>query len=193
MNKKTISILCVVLIVILAIGITSAYLTKNSCEKTNLTITSNDTLTNGELVTLKLSNESDIGIANKTINIQLTYSNNNTESINVTTDSNGIVNFTINLDSGIYFINATFNGDEHYKNSNATQNLTINEIIIQTNIQEQNSHHDSQHESDEYHEEIVYSTDPNSDKSVLDENGNIDQSKVDYYNQLAHDKYGPIG
>ncbi|MBE6501274.1 MAG: carboxypeptidase regulatory-like domain-containing protein [Methanobrevibacter thaueri] len=199
MDKKRILIILVVLIIVGIILIGNVYFMKDSHEKTNLTITSDDNLTNEDVLTLRLTNESNIGIANKTVNINLTDSNNNTKTINVTTDSKGNGNFTLNISAGNYTVNASFSGDEHYKTSYTLQNLTVVEEAIETgnyessSVQSSNSQYDSSYSDDYEDDGIVYSTDPNSDKSVLDENGNIDQDKVDYYNQIAHEKYGPIG
>lgn len=199
MDTKKILIIFVVLIIVGIILLGNVYLMNDSHEKTNLTITSDDNLTNEDVFSVKLTNEDNIGIANKTVNINLTDSNNNTETINVTTDSKGNGNFTLNISAGNYTVNASFSGDEHYKTSYTLQNLSVVEEAIETSnyepslVQSTSSQYDSS-DSDDYEDDgIVYSTDPNSDKSVLDENGKIDQDKVDYYNQIAHEKYGPIG
>lgn len=199
MKLKTISIIGIILIVIAAIGVTAVYFNTNSNEKTILNITNDENLTNGDLLTVKLSNESNIGVANKTINIIFTDSTNNITKVNVTTDSQGFANYTIDFKPDNYTVNATFNGDKNYKPSQASQNLTIEEIIIQSISVESVSQTSSNYQSsptsnvDNYGEEIIYSTDPNSDKSVIDENGHIDQDLVDKYNQEAREKYGPIG
>ena len=198
MDKKTILIIGILLIIIAVIPISYASFTIDTCEKTNLTITSDKNLTNGDMFSVKLTNESGNGIANKTIGINLTDSNNNTTTVNVVTDSQGNGNFTINLSADNYTVNASFIGDKNYKSSYNLQDLTISEVIIETNDYESTSETSTGSQSDsssndEDDDGIVYSTDPNSDKCVLDENGHIDQDKVDYYNQEAREKYGPIG
>ena len=198
MDKKTILIIGSILIIIAVILISYASFTDDTCEKTNLTITSDKNLTNGDIFSVKLKNESGNGIANKTININITDSNNNSTTVNVTTDSQGNGNFTINLSADNYTVNASFTGDKNYNSSYTLQNLTIYEVIVETNNYESTSETSTSSQSDSSGNdggdgEIVYSTDPNSDKSVLDENGHIDQDKVDYDNKKASEKYGPIG
>ena len=199
MDMKKILIIGVLIIIIGVILLGNTYFMVDTHEKTNLTITSDKNLTKGDVFAVKLENENNIGIANKTININFVDSNNNTKTINVTTDSKGYANFTINISADNYTVNASFSGDEYYKSSYTIQNLTVVEKTIGTSSHESNfesstsSQHSSSNSNDYGDGEIVYSTDPNSDKSVLDENGKIDQDKVNYYNQKAHEKYGPIG
>jgi len=198
MDNKKILLIAVLLIIIGIILFGYVYII-DSHEKTNLTITSSANLTNGEVFSVKLTNEKNIGISNKTININITDSNNNSKIINVTTDSKGNCNFTINLSADNYTVNASFSGDKNYDSSYSLQNLTVIEEIKETNdyksssVTSTSSQSSSSNNNDFEDGEIIYSTDPNSDKSVLDENGHIDQDKVDYYNQKAREKYGPIG
>lgn len=199
MNMKLLSIICIALIAIVGIGVAATYFNTNSTEKTNLEITSAANLTKGDLLTVKLTNESGAGIADKTINIILTDSNNNITTFNTTTDSQGIGNISLNDSLGNYTVNATFSGDDNYESSHASQNLTIEETTAQLNgttsnsATSSNSQSGSSSGSNNYEEEIVYSTDPNSEKSVIDENGHVDQGLVDKYNREAREKYGPIG
>lgn len=190
-------LIIIILIIISVVLINFSFFIIDSCEKTNLTITSDDNLTKGDVFTIELTNEKNIGIANKTININLIDSSNNTTIINITTDSKGKCNFTIDNNADNYTVNASFSGDKNYKPSYDLQKLTIAEKITETNNPESDpsstSYKSSSSSSDDYGYEIVYSTDPHSDKSVLDKNGKIDQDKVDYYNQKAREKYGPIG
>ena len=189
MDTKKILIIAILVIVCIVL-ISYAYSVIGSNEQTNLTITSDNNLTKGDMFSVKLTNESGNGIANKTINVSLTDSNNNTTTVNVITDSKGNGNFTINLSADNYTVNASFVGDENYASSSALQNLTIAKVIVETSVE---SSSQSTSSNDEEDDGIVYSTDPNSDKCVLDENGHIDQNKVNYYNQKAQEKYGPIG
>lgn len=198
MKIKTISIICLlILISVVSIGIISANVFDGSIEKTSLEITSNNTLKNGDLFTVKLINSSGVGIANKTISVVLIDSNKNITKINLTTDSRGLANFTIDNNIGNYTVDVMFMGDGKYNSSKTTQNLTIEENIelesYDSTSTTSNYESSSSNNHDDYKGEIVYSTDPNSDKCVLDENGHIDQDLVDYYNQEAREKYGPIG
>ena len=198
MDTKKILIIAILVIVCIVL-ISYAYSVISSNEQTNLTITSDNNLTKGDMFSVKLTNESGNGIANKTINVSLTDSNNNTTTVNVITDSKGNGNFTINLSADNYIVNASFAGDENYASSSALQNLTIAKVIVETSVESSSQStstkvsSQSTSSNDEEDDGIVYSTDPNSDKCVLDENGNIDQNKVNYYNQKAQEKYGPIG
>ena len=129
MDENRLTVICVVVIILVAIGVTSVYLIETSNDKTTLAITSNSTLYNGDLFTVKLADENGVGIANKTINITLEESNGNINKLNITTDENGIASFNINANSGNYSVKCDFKADDKYQASSCTQDLTIKGIV----------------------------------------------------------------
>ena len=125
-NQKFTSI-CVILIILVDIGVTAVYLIETANDKTTLKITSNSTLYNGDLFTVKLANENAVGIANKTINVVLEDDAGNINELNITTDENGTANFNIDANSGNYSVKCVFKEDNHYQSATDTQDLTIKE------------------------------------------------------------------
>ena len=131
MDENRLTVICVVVIILVAIGVTSVYLIETSNDKTTLAITTNSTLYNGDLFTVKLADENGVGIANKTINITLEESNGNINKLNITTDENGIASFNINANSGNYSVKCDFKTDDKYQASSCTQDLTIKETSVE--------------------------------------------------------------
>lgn len=129
MNKKLLIILGFIVVIVLVLCVAASSHIIESQEKTNLKIISNSTLFNGDDITVKLTNESGEGIANKTVNLTLIK---NGEKINLvnTTDSEGLATFDINVTSGNYSVECDFKGDDYYKESNVTSNVTILDMPV---------------------------------------------------------------
>ena len=98
-------------------------------QETDLVITSNSTLNNGDDFTVKLADNNGKGIANKTVCIKLVDDGGNVNNLNITTDKNGVSSFGINANSGNYVAKCVFLGDDNYDSSNIVQNISI--IILQ--------------------------------------------------------------
>lgn len=129
MNKRHLIILGFIVVIVLFFCVAASSHIIESQEKTNLKIISNSTLFNGDDITVKLTNESGEGIANKTVNLTLIK---NGEKINLvnTTDSEGLATFDINVTSGNYSVECDFKGDDYYKESNVTNNVTILDMPV---------------------------------------------------------------
>ena len=54
MDNQKLTSICVILIILVAIGVTTIYFIETANDKTTLKITSNSTLSNGDLFTVKL-------------------------------------------------------------------------------------------------------------------------------------------
>ena len=113
----------------------------------------------------------------------------------IKTDAYGQCNITLeNISTGNYTINITFEGNNKYNGNMTISNLTIIESISKTapttdySTENHGSHQSSSSRKSDYDDGIVYTT-----EDVLDENGKYDMDKVQYYNQKASEKYGPIG
>ena len=91
-------------------------------QETDLVITSNSTLNNGDNFTVKLADNNGKGIANKTVCIKLVDDGGNVNNLNITTDKNGVSSFGINANSGNYVAKCVFLGDDNLININ---NLTF--------------------------------------------------------------------
>lgn len=108
MLDKRVTILSIIVIILISMLVILCFGSNFSSifkQETDLTITSNSTLNNGDNFTVKLTDSDGELIANKTICISLTDDEGNVNNLNVTTNEKGIASFGINANSGNYSSN----------------------------------------------------------------------------------------
>ena len=117
-----ISIIIGALIVLFVISI---YAISYSQEKTNLEIVSDSNLHNGDSFNLKLSDAYNRPINNKSIEIIVTDAIGEKNCFNVTTNNIGESSFGMNVTPGVYSFECIFSGDNSYKYSSVSQNISV--------------------------------------------------------------------
>ena len=124
MDKNKILIIALIIVIIaLACGL-FATMSNNPKYASNLTITSNSTLYEGDSICFKLMDSNNTPIANQTLNVTI-KDVNNTTSYSVVTNSSGMAELKPNMSEGNYTINATFYGNENFTENSAVQEITI--------------------------------------------------------------------
>lgn len=133
MLDKRVTILSIIVIILISMLIILCFGSNFSSifkQETDLTITSNSTLNNGDNFTVKLTDSDGELIANKTICISLTDDEGNVNNLNVTTNEKGIASFGINANSGNYSAKCVFLGDDNYDSSNVTHKVSIVNRVV---------------------------------------------------------------
>lgn len=133
MLDKRVTILSIIVIILISMLIILCFGSNFSSifkQETDLTITSNSTLNNGDNFTVKLTDSDGELIANKTICISLTDDEGNVNNLNVTTNEKGIASFGINANSGNYSVKCVFLGDDNYDSSNVTHKVSIVNRVV---------------------------------------------------------------
>ncbi|MDO5859872.1 hypothetical protein [Methanobrevibacter sp.] len=129
MENRNIIIALLLIVVVLAIvaGVIFTQ-TMNAKEPTKLKITSNNTLNEGDNLTLQLTDLNRTPLSNQKVNITVKDSNGKT-AVNKTveTNSNGTAKLDLDLKKGMYTVNVTYDGNENYAANNTAQKLTVNE------------------------------------------------------------------
>ena len=128
-NKIMIVVLIVVIVALLA-GIFSM-MPNMAKQDTNLTFKGKSTLSEGELLKLKLTDLNGTALANQTINITITDNNNVKYYFSVETNGNGTGKLELNLEPGKYKVTVSYGGNNNYNPSNATKNITIEEEVAE--------------------------------------------------------------
>lgn len=112
-------------------------------EKSNVTIKSNDTISQGDSIEIELTAVNGTPINNETVNVTLT-AENGTEEINVevVTDEKGVAEVKIDdkQETGNYTVECTFEGNDNYTENNVTQEIEIVEEAVENNTSEDIDH-----------------------------------------------------
>ena len=133
MLDKRVTILSIIVIILISMLVILCFGSNFSSifkQETDLTITSNSTLNNGDNFTVKLTDSDGELIANKTICISLTDDEGNVNNLNVTTNEKGIASFGINANSGNYSSKCVFLDDDNYDSSNVTHKVSIVNRVV---------------------------------------------------------------
>lgn len=97
-------------------------------EKSNVTIKSNDTVSQGETIEIELTDVNGTPIDNETVNVTMT-DENGTEEINVevVTDDEGVAEVEIDeeQEAGNYTVECTFEGNDNFTEDTVTQEIEI--------------------------------------------------------------------
>ena len=97
-------------------------------EKANVTIKSNDTVSQGESIKIELKDVNGTPIENETVNVTLT-DENGTEDVNVevVTDDEGVAEVEVEDDqeTGNYTVECTFEGNDEFTEDTATEEIEI--------------------------------------------------------------------
>lgn len=127
-NKNIIIILVAVIIVLAAILGVMFLQANNTKEPTKIKITSNKTLTEGDNLSIKLTDSNSTAISNETVKITI-LDKKGKAIVNETvkTNSKGKANVDLDLKKGKYNVTVTYGGNDNFTGSNATQKLTIKE------------------------------------------------------------------
>ena len=125
-NKMIIlAIIAVIAIVLIGLAVVMPGFGK---EKSNVTIKSNDTVSQGESIEIELTDVNGTPIDNETVNVTMT-DENGTEEINVevVTDDEGVAEVEIDdeQEAGNYTVECTFEGNDNFTEDTVTQEIEI--------------------------------------------------------------------
>lgn len=125
MNSRDIIIICATVIILLAIGIFIMANPFGSGETAILTMESSQSLTEGDSLILKLSDENKTPIASQRIEINLTHGSNGiTENFTLKTNENGECRLE-DLIADNFTLSAKYNGNKNYKQATLSGNIYV--------------------------------------------------------------------
>lgn len=188
LGKKNLKIITAVIVIII-LFCAAIYYTNFTQEKTEIIKNSELQIAKGETFSVKLVDSNNVGIANKTINIQILSSNYEQKKFNITTDNEGIASLTLDdFEESNYTITSTFSGDSKYESSSLKQNVTIesNDNNENNSSIEYNSNSNDQSTSDEIFYDAELNVYYNSEGIVVAPEGYAD------YDQIAGKHYSEI-
>ena len=131
-NKKIIIVLIVIIVILTAaIGFTMFNPT-HAKQPTKINITSKNTLTEGDNLSLQLTDLNKTALSKQKVNITVKDSKGKVVlNKTVKTNSKGKVNLGLDLKKGKYNVTVSYSGNENYTGNNTTRELTIKEKVVE--------------------------------------------------------------
>ena len=125
--------LVVIILVLAAVLGAVMFMSFNSKEPVKIVITSNNTLNEGENLTVQLADLNKTAISKQKVNVTVTDSKGK-EVVNkaVKTNSKGKATLDLDLKKGKYNVTVSFAGNEKYGGNSTVQKLTIKEATTQS-------------------------------------------------------------
>ena len=155
MENKNIIIILVVIIIILAaaIGFTMFNPT-HAKQPTKINITSKNTLTEGNNLSVQLTDLNKTALSKQKVNITVKDSKGKVVlNKTVKTNSKGKAKLDLDLNKGKYNVTVSYAGNENYTGNNTTQELTIKEKVVEAQQSSSSSNGGSSGSSDWYDSE----------------------------------------
>lgn len=125
-KNKIIIIALIVIIAALLVGVV-AVMPNTAKQDTNLTFKSKLTLTEGDSLKVKLTDDNGTALANQTVNITITDKDGAKDYHSVVTNENGTGKLKLDKSAGKYNVTISYGGNDKYNPSNETKKITIKE------------------------------------------------------------------
>lgn len=131
-KNKLIVMVLIAVIAVLIIGL-AVVMPNYGKEKANITIQSNDTISQGDSIKIELSDVNGTPIENETVNVTLTDENGTEEvKVAVVTDDEGIAEVEVeDEDAGNYTVECTFEGNDNFTENTTSQEIEIVEEVVE--------------------------------------------------------------
>lgn len=131
-DNKIIIALLILIIAILAVGISVMIMQNPEKQECRIRISCNDTMYAGDIIKIRLEDSNKTPIANETIHIRLA-NNDDVNEYDISTNEKGTAELKLdNLSEWDCFINCTFNGNDRYLAANACKNFNLEKKVLQS-------------------------------------------------------------
>jgi hypothetical protein len=139
-SKTIISVLLVIIALLLVGGIMIVLPQSNELIQSQITLNSNDTLHDGEYISISLTDAKGNPLANQVVYITIVDEKGTKNLQKVKTDGMGNGMLQLNgMASGKYTVNITYSGNRNTSGTNLTKTIEIKEIQKQTKSSESSS------------------------------------------------------
>lgn len=130
-RNQIIIIALIVVIAALLVGIAAMMMPNMGKQDTNLTFKSKSTLTEGDSLKIKLTDNNGTAIANQTVNITITGKSGSSDYYSVVTNAKGVGTLKLDKSDGKYNVTINYGGNDKYGPSNATKKIKIEKKVAQ--------------------------------------------------------------
>lgn len=125
MKTKNLIIICLTIIIILCIGLTTIFYINIIPHETNIKILTKQNLTQGDVLKLKLTDNNGDNIANQIIELSISYKNGSSyHKTKIKTNENGEAEIT-NIKPGNYVSHIIYSGNNEYQGTNITYKFKV--------------------------------------------------------------------
>lgn len=132
MDLNKIIIALVIVLIVLVVAEFLMFNTNFAKEDSKVIVTSGSELNQGDIFSIRLTDLNGTPISNQNVNVTIVDANGGESHHSVVTDANGDGIFSLDVSiKGNCVITVTYGGNEHYDASNITQNIQINEKIVE--------------------------------------------------------------
>ena len=183
-KNKIIIIALIVIIVALLVGI-AAMMSNMSKQDTNLKFKSNSTLTEGNSLKIKLTDDNGTAIVNQTVNVTITDKKGANDYHSVVTNENGTGKLKMDKIPGKYNVTVSYGGNDKYNGCNATKKITIEEKVVEAQSTSSSSSGSSDYDSGAYYSPQSHKTYYTGD-IVQEPGGNS------YVRHLGNNRWEPV-
>ena len=184
MENKNIIVILIVIIVILAAAIGFTVLNPmHAKQPTKIKVTSNKTLSEGDDLSVKLTDLNKTPLSKQNVNITVKDSKGKVvANKTVKTNDKGNAKLDLNLKKGKYDVTVIYGGNENYTGNNTTQKLTIKEKVAQAQPTSSQSSSGNRYDINN----LPPSNDPNPEtrRYQIDEN-HVAQEYSDHYRSIV--------
>lgn len=147
MDNKKIIIAIIILVILITGGGLVLFNTISAKEPVKIEITSNETLNEGDKLSIKLTDLNNSEMGKEIVNITITDKNGKVVVDEVVkTNSKGNAKIDLKLKKGAYNVTVSYGGNQNYSGNNTTQKLKIKEKVEEN----QSSSSSSTTNSDDY-------------------------------------------
>lgn len=124
-KNKVIIIALIAIIAVLIIGL-AVVMPGFGKDKSNITIKSNDTISQGDSIKIELADVNGTPIENETVNVTIKNTKNATVEKKATvTNDDGVAKLKMDDEPGNYTVECTFDGNENYTEDTTTQQVEV--------------------------------------------------------------------
>lgn len=175
-NKNMIILLIAIIAVLgLVVGVMFSQ-TTTAKEPTEIKITSNKTLFEGDNLSVKLTDLNKTPLSKEKVNITIKNSKGKIViNKTVKTNSKGNAKLDLDLKKGKYNVTVIYNGNENYTGNNTTQQLTVKEEKVVESAHDSSQSEDINSNNEEQ-EQIDYNS-PNSNYYKWDTDGSYHEKQ----------------
>lgn len=132
-NSRIIIVLLLIIIAMLVVVGVMIIGPANAKADVMITVTSNDTLQDGDYFSISLTDSNGAPLADQTVNVTIYAAENESNLQQVTTDGMGNGMLQLNgLNAGTYDFNISYSGNDNYSSCELTKTINIEEIEQQT-------------------------------------------------------------